>query len=394
MTAALGSPPDTGSDLNEAADRPTYGEAVLNEVRSFLGRFVQFPSPAILDAVTLWIAHTHVVDGDERLAFDTTPRLAFLSDEPASGKTRALEMVCELAFHGAISVDVTAPGFAFAMAEDRATFGIDEMDVLFGAGGSKATLRSLLNAGYRKKGAVWTRANKEDLNIFGAVAMAGLGKKYRTSEALSALRSRTIPIEMRRTGEAEQYRPRQHDALASELRRLVHSWAVRNAPLILEDWPTLPEGVDGRKGELWEPLFMVANAAGGHWPESVRLACKELALGKSSLPEEPPLSERLLADLRRVFGDAQRLTTVTIVARLYELPGAPWRKLWPNSGSAPRELSTLLGPDVAPIKVRDGAQSLRGYARRDLEVLWADVPGVPDVPDVPDVFDDEADDLG
>lgn len=378
MTAALNEAPS----VVEAEDSCTYGEAVLDEIRGFVARFVSFPSQAVLDTVTLWIAHTHVVDGLDRLAFDTTPRLAFISDEPASGKTRALELVCELAHKGKILLDMTHPSFAEEMHENQATVGLDEMDILFGNGGAKQQLRSLLNAGYRRKGAFWTRAGKEEKFIFGPVVMAGLAKRYRASDELKALRSRTIQVVMTRTSKPENYRPREHDALAAQLRRILGKWAVRYAPLILEYWPELPEGIEGRVAELWEPLFMVANAAGGHWPESVAEACRELELGnQDNAPEEPPLSVQLLADLRTVFGEEHKLTTVKIVQRLYALPESPWRKLWPQETSAPRELSALLGPDVAPVKVREGEQTLRGYLRRDLEPLWADVPGVPDVPE-------------
>lgn len=386
MTAALED--DVADDARDDAHR-CHGEAVLNDVRTFLSRFVTFPTDAALDAATLWVAHTHVVDGNGRLAFDTTPRLAFISDEPASGKTRAMEMVCELAHKGKILIDVTHPSFAEEMHDNMITCGLDEMDILFGTGRAKSTLRSLLNAGYRRKGATWTRANRDEKCIFGPVVMAGLAKSYRASDDLKALRSRTIQVTMTQSSKPEEYRPRLHDAMAADLRKVLARWAVRHAPLILEDWPELPEGVEGRTAELWEPLIMVANAAGGHWPTTAREACQELALGnQDNAPEELPLSQQLLGDLRAIFAPEEyKLTTVKIVQRLYALPGAPWRRLWPNEASAPRELSTLLGPEVAPIKVRDGEQSLRGYARASLEELWADVPArVPDVPDVPDDY--------
>ena len=50
---------------------------------SFAG-FVAYPSEHALVAHVLWIAHTHLIE-----YFDTTPRLAFMSAEKASGKTRA-----------------------------------------------------------------------------------------------------------------------------------------------------------------------------------------------------------------------------------------------------------------------------------------------------------------
>ena len=63
-------------------------EVLLNEVREFIARFCIFPTRSCLDALTLWVAHAHMVEH-----FHTSPRLALLSPEPASGKTRVLEVL-------------------------------------------------------------------------------------------------------------------------------------------------------------------------------------------------------------------------------------------------------------------------------------------------------------
>jgi hypothetical protein len=68
-------------------DHSIDGAELLDQVYEFLGRFVAYPSKEARAAHTLWIAHTHLMD-----QWETTPRLAFLSAEPASGKTRALEI--------------------------------------------------------------------------------------------------------------------------------------------------------------------------------------------------------------------------------------------------------------------------------------------------------------
>jgi hypothetical protein len=67
--------------------RALDGATILNDVAAFCGRYVAYPSEHAQVAHTLWLAHTHLMD-----AWDTTPRLALLSPEPGSGKTRALEV--------------------------------------------------------------------------------------------------------------------------------------------------------------------------------------------------------------------------------------------------------------------------------------------------------------
>ena len=64
------------------------GAVLLNDVQAFIRRFCVFPDEHCLIAVTLWAAHAHMVTH-----FRTTPRLAVLSPEASSGKTRVLEVL-------------------------------------------------------------------------------------------------------------------------------------------------------------------------------------------------------------------------------------------------------------------------------------------------------------
>jgi hypothetical protein len=57
-------------------------------VHAFLGRFIVFPSEAAHVATSLWTMHTHLISH-----WESTPRLALLSAEPESGKTRTLEIL-------------------------------------------------------------------------------------------------------------------------------------------------------------------------------------------------------------------------------------------------------------------------------------------------------------
>ena len=81
---------------------PTDGAALLEQVHAFLGRFVAYPSEDARVAHTLWIVHAHLMD-----AWESTPRIAFLSPEPASGKTRALEITELLVPDAVEAVNVT-----------------------------------------------------------------------------------------------------------------------------------------------------------------------------------------------------------------------------------------------------------------------------------------------
>ena len=57
------------------------GAWVLNQVETYLRRFVSYPSEHAREAHTLWIAHAHLMD-----CWPSTPRIAFNSPERGSGK--------------------------------------------------------------------------------------------------------------------------------------------------------------------------------------------------------------------------------------------------------------------------------------------------------------------
>lgn len=366
--------------VEPTAPEPTYaepepdtdGEQVLDLAKALIGRFVSMPSDAALTVSTLWAVHTHVVDTDGHLAFDVSPRIAWLSDKPASGKTKALEMVASLSYNGQILVDPTPASFAQLVHEYFADPAIDEIDILFGAGNAKRVLRSLLLAGYRRKGAFWMRSGKPPLAIFGPVSFAGLDRKFRAADDLAALRSRTIMINMKpREGTMDTYVPRLHDPFIEAVRKDISKWVRRHTAEILKTWPTMPEGVKDRKAELAEPLLQIADVVGGKWPQMAREALQELLLGKVD-DEDVPLAEQLLDALHEVFGDAEKMTTVEIVSALYELD-PQWLKLWPSPMTAPRELAAALDPmGVGPCPIRLGERVAKGYKRSDLAPLWGE----------------------
>ena len=78
--------PADAADAAVLLRKPTQGSALLDRVSHFLARYVAYPSEEARTAHALWIVHTHAMD-----AWESTPRICFLSPEPGSGKTRALE---------------------------------------------------------------------------------------------------------------------------------------------------------------------------------------------------------------------------------------------------------------------------------------------------------------
>ncbi len=108
-------------EVNETAD-------ILDRVMALLGRFVAYPSEQAHLAHALWILHTHLME-----YWESTPRIAFLSPEPASGKTRAIEITELLVPNPVEAVNVT-PAYLFRKVghDEKPTILFDEIDTVFG----------------------------------------------------------------------------------------------------------------------------------------------------------------------------------------------------------------------------------------------------------------------
>jgi hypothetical protein len=119
-------------------------------VEKFLARFVCYPSEHAHVAHVLWTAHAHCMD-----AWESTPRIAFVSPEPASGKTRAIEITELLVPNPVEAINVT-PAYLFRKvgSEDGPpTILFDEIDTVFGPKAKEnEEIRGLLNAGHRRGG--------------------------------------------------------------------------------------------------------------------------------------------------------------------------------------------------------------------------------------------------
>ncbi len=365
--------PDEVAGIERQARAPLNGQTAednpLEDVHSFLGRLVAYPSDAAHVAHTLWIAHTHLMD-----AWESTPRIAFLSPEPSSGKTRALEVSETLVPRPVESVNNT-PAYMFRKVSDPAglpTFLLDEIDTVFGARAKEhEDIRGLINAGHRR-GAMAGRCVvrgatvlPQELPAFCAVAMAGLGNLPNT------ILTRSVIIRMRPRAPhepVEPYRQRRHAPEGHHLRTRLSTWAraVRSG-LNLD--PQMPAGITDRPADVWESLLVVADAAGGSWPKRARVAA--VALVAEAREDRGSLGVRLLADLRQVFGEQSVMATADILAALIALEEAPWGDLKGKPLDS-RRLANLLRPyGVTSKNVRIGAGVVKGYTAEQLSDPWA-----------------------
>ena len=346
------------------------GVQLLDDVERFLSRFVAYPSDSARVAHVLWVVHTHRMD-----LWESTPRIAFLSPEPGSGKSRALE-ITELLVPNAVHTVNTTPAYLFRKVADEEgglpTLLYDEIDTVFGPRAKdNEDIRGMLNAGHRR-GAVAGRCVvrgktvlTEDLPAYCAVALAGL------DDMPDTIMSRSIVVRMRRRAPTETIEPFRHRLHALEGHQIRDRLATWTQTMDLATWPELPIEIEDRSADCWEALVAVADAAGGTWPERSRCAAVTLVTASKAAPHS--LGVRLLNDLKTVFDNAggEHLFTDDILRSLCALDLSPWVDVQGQALNA-RGLATRLGKyEVKPGTVRVGGKTAKGYSRSQFHDAWS-----------------------
>jgi hypothetical protein len=236
------------------------------------------------DAVALFTAATHVPE-----AFDVATYLDVTSPLKRCGKSRLLE-VLELLVRSPLSASsISTAALYRALEERKPTLLLDEVDAIFTAKSEKDDLRGVINAGWRRSAVALRmggpRMTKvEDFSPFGFKVLAGIG------ELPDTIRDRCIRIRLeRRTRDEriERFRRRDAEARGYELRNRLADWLEPRVDHVRSLRPDLPDELDDRAQDVWEPLLAIADLADGEWPERARAAALALSSGEEREDDRP-----------------------------------------------------------------------------------------------------------
>jgi putative DNA primase/helicase len=337
------------------------GASLITDLETAINAHAVLPDGAGV-AMALWILHTYCLD-----AAVITPRLAIISPTKRCGKTTVLKLLGTLACKPLAAASLT-PAVLYRVVEAFSpTILVDEADTFLA---EQDELRGILNAGHDRHSAVVPRCVGDDFEpkvfrVFGAVAIAAIGKLPDT------LMDRSVVIEMKRKAPSEKLqklRRRQREALAA-LPRQCARWAGDNVKALSDREPELPDDLDDRAADNWEPLLAIAEQAGGPWPERARATALLLSGGRADSAETGDAGVQLLADVRAVFVNhsIDRSTTKALLAALADLEGRPWAEWNRGRPITPRQLGTLLGRfGIKPGTIRVGEATPKGYVLSDL----------------------------
>jgi len=355
------------------------GADLLDALRKTLTKYVVLPSAEATDAVVLWIAATHGLE-----AFEHATRLAIHSPIRRCGKSR-LEEILEALVHSAIpTTNISVPAL-FRMIERASqppTLILDEVDRLLGSAKKDEDNRELiaiLNNGFRPGHPTYRCVGPSQtptpFSNYAMVALAGIGRMPDTIE------DRAINITMRRRLPGEpisKFRLRTDLPPLHVLRGRLSDWVASVMKELGDPVADIPDELEDRAQDAWEPMLAIADAAGGHWPERARTAAKKLT-GDVVDNDDENLDVRILSDVRSIFEGQTGVTFVSsaeLLTELRKLEESPWSDLDLTS----RKLAYRLGKfGVKPD--RNKAQTSRGYHLHDLgDAFHRYLPSKPSIP--------------
>ncbi|MFJ8308762.1 MULTISPECIES: DUF3631 domain-containing protein [unclassified Streptomyces] len=339
-------------------------------MRSAVGKYVVLPSEEALTAVTLWVAATHI-----QTALQHAPRLAVVGPTKGCGKSRVLDVLHETVHQPMMTVNITTAVIYRVIGKNPPTLLVDEADTIFGPkAGDKEDLRGLLNAGHQRNRPAWRISGPEhkptQYPTFAMAALAGIG------DLPDTIMDRAVVLRMqkRKTGEkVASFRLRDSVPELNALRDKLTAWLGPQRGQAARMVPDMP--VEDRAADTWEPLVVVADLAGGHWPARARAACVAMTRHEAVQDEQSSLKTRLLRDIHRIFeanGNPVALPSRDLVAALIQDAEAPWAEHG-TKGLNAYHLGILLrdfGINPANHRFEEGRQA-KAYARNRFLDAWA-----------------------
>jgi hypothetical protein len=338
----------------------------LEELARLIARHVVLPKWGA-ETLALWALHTYAFHLRQVSTY-----IGLESPEKRCGKTTLLSVLSQLVNRPVVAANISSSAFFRVIEELRPTLLIDEADTFLQG---NEELRGILNSGYTRQTAyvvrVSSRPSPADSSPPSGLAafsswcpkiMAAIGHLPET------LADRCIVIRMHRKTAAEACE-RLNRLDTSILQRQCARFVLDNTNAIANDRPKIPTGLNDRAADIWEPLFVLADLAGGPFPATARDA--SLALSAQAAVHNP-IAE-LLLDIFACFllNDSSKVFSRALVDYLNSESDGPYSEARSGKGITEIWLAQQLRPyGIQPKTVWIAGTSSRGYAREDLDGIF------------------------
>lgn len=362
-------------DVPEAFDLAAH----LDRARAYFSRFVVVddPVPAL---VALWAASTYVFEHAPALAY-----LHYVSPEPGSGKTLALEVTGAISYNSIEASGISGAVLFRLISTKPCTMLLDEVDAVFGnrnPSESAEVLRQTLNAGYVPHKSIYrfnAKTNRiEAFQVYGPKALAGL-KEFPGSLAHRSLIIPMRPALVTELDEREDFDLEEVGAEAKAICDGFQEWAdLPSTEAALRDKALKPERLpelDARGNQIARLLLRIADLAGDHWPVTARAGLVEIIAGDFSSPRSSAGIE-LLTAIRDIFDRpgvclGGKVSSKALAEALNDDRALSYGNWNNGNGISTRELGWKLQAYRIKAKtIRTGDGFPKGYEREQFEDAW------------------------
>ncbi len=334
---------------------PVNGAALLTEISETVKRFIVCENETVT-AATLWIAFTWFID-----QVQVAPLAVITAPEKRCGKSQLLDLIGRLSRRPLVASNIS-PAAIFRVIEAHGpTLLIDEADAFLK---DNEEARGILNSGHTRQSAYVIRVVGDDhepkqFSTWGAKAISGIGTLADT------LMDRAVVLELRRKLPGESVKRLRHadQGCFQRLSSMLARYAEDEGLAIGQARPALPDALNDRAQDNWEPLLAIADHAGGDWPKLAREAALKISGAEN---DSISLSAELLADIKEVF-ETKRMERISTADLLNELNAddlKPWATYNRGQPMKPRQLAKRLGEyGVKPQTIRYGMSTIKGFQK-------------------------------
>jgi len=341
---------------------PVNIELLLDELKSIVSQCLICSKEAVT-AITLWSALTWVIEH-----VHTAPLLFATSPTKRCGKTTLIRILTRLTRRTIAASSISPAALYRAVELWLPTLLIDEADAFLK---DNEELRGIINSGHTRDTAYVLRTVGDTheptrFNTFCCKVIAGIGRQAGTIE------DRSIMIQLqRKTPDEKVIRLRHIDPeIFGTLRAKLARFAEDNRKAIGRARPVLPDALNDREMDNWEPLLAIAELAGADWLKEATDAALALSGADTSTQSR---GVQLLADIKSVFDDkkCKAILTEHLIQELCSDPEKPWLTYAKGKPITAKHLAGLLKEfGVHSGSVSDDSNSYitaKGYKKADFK---------------------------
>ena len=348
------------------------GAELLDDLVTLIEYYVSLPNGGAA-AVALWALYTWCFR-----AFAVAPNLMVTAPERAAGKSRVTELLSYMVQRPKPVSDASVAALFRQIESDGPTLLFDEAQAFLNRRPDDPT-GAILRAGFTRRLAnvdrmVGEGASLEVRSFSTFCPKAMNGRKLTKSDDM--LTDRSVVLPMTRATRAYPHLRADRDPVGEDIPRRCARWRDDHQSELREADPDVGARIN-RLADIWRPLFAIADAAGGEWPEKARAAADALAAVAGTFDRKETLGTMLLADVRAVFetkGNPERIKSDDLDEALRALPERPWESMPKTAKPITREARGRMlrhyGVNTKTLRFDDGRDA-KGYLRAAFEDAWS-----------------------